>query len=103
MAVHFLTVASYNLQHPSQFADEAIAGLGEVYIQYLDNSLALKEIRRRVGEMAGGSKKVLKPVVPRQPILKRWSMTINSVYIPDKPNGAAERVRAWAAAIRREL
>jgi hypothetical protein len=46
---------------------------------------------------------VLKPESERRPALRRWSMTIADVYIPDQPQGAAARVRAWAAAIRREI
>jgi len=30
-------------------------------------------------------------------------MTIADVYIPGKPEGAAERVRKWAASIKKEL
>jgi hypothetical protein len=41
---HFLTAASYNLQHPAQFTDEAIAGLRAVFIERLDNGLTIAEI-----------------------------------------------------------
>ena len=102
-AVHFLTVASYNLQHPAQFTDEALAGLTAVYKEYLDRGLAVAEIRRRVGALAAGSTRVLRPPAERRPVLRRWPMTVADVYLPDQPQGAADRVRAWAAAIRREL
>jgi len=46
---------------------------------------------------------VLKPEHERQPMLRQWAMTIAEVYLPDQPQGAAERVRAWAAVIRREI
>ncbi|MCB0185693.1 MAG: hypothetical protein KDE31_15605, partial [Caldilineaceae bacterium] len=36
MAQHFLTIASYNLQHPAQFTAEALAGLREQFIDHLD-------------------------------------------------------------------
>ena len=35
-AEHFLTVASYNLQHPAQFTETALAGLQAVFIERLD-------------------------------------------------------------------
>lgn len=102
-AVHFLTVASYNLQHPAQFMDEALAGLTAAYKEHLDGGLSVAEIRRRVGTLTAGSTRVLRPAAERRPVLHRWPMTVADVYLPDQPQGAAERVRAWAAGIRREL
>jgi len=40
-AEHFLTVACYNLQHPAQFTDATLAGLRAVFIERLDQGLAL--------------------------------------------------------------
>lgn len=103
LAEHFLTVASSNLQHPAQFSDDALAGLRAAFIEHLDHGLPVAAIRRRVGKSAGGLTRVLKPESERRPVLRQWSMTIADVYLPDQPHGAAERVRTWAAAIRREL
>ncbi|MBX3010445.1 MAG: hypothetical protein KF832_03020 [Caldilineaceae bacterium] len=103
LAEHFLTVASYNLQHPAQFTDEAIAGLRTVFCERLDQNLSIAAVRQRVGALAAGKKRVLKAEAERQPVLRSWSMTIADVYLPDQPVGAAARVRAWAAAIRQEL
>lgn len=100
LAEHFLTVASYNLQHPAQFTEATLAGLQAVFIERLDRGLGIAEIRRRVGKAAAGSTRVRKPAAERRAVLRRWDMTIADVYIPDQPHGAAERVRAWAAAIR---
>lgn len=102
-AEHFLTVAAYNLQHPAQFTDEALTGLRDVFCEYLDNGLALREIRRRVGRVAAGKTRLLRDEAERRPVLRSWAMTIGDVYVPDQPGGAAVRVRAWAAGIRREL
>ncbi len=46
---------------------------------------------------------MLKPEAERKPVLRRWSVTIADVYLPDQLQGAAARVQAWAAAIRREI
>ncbi len=100
---HFLTVSSYNLQHPAQFTDEALAGLGAMFVEHLDNGLPVKEIRRRVGKAAAGNTRVLKDESERRPVLRSWSMTIADVYLPGRSEGAAARVRAWAASIRAEL
>jgi hypothetical protein len=102
-AEHFLTVACYNLQHPAQFTEATLAGLQAVFIERLDHGLGVAEIRRRVGKGAAGARKVLRPQAERQPVLRPWAMTIADVYLPDQPEGAAERVRAWAALIRRVI
>jgi hypothetical protein len=103
LAEHFLTVASYNLQHPAQFTEPALTGLRAVFCERLDRGLAIAEIRRRVGTAVSGATRVLKPEHERIPVLRQWAMTIADVYLPDQPERAAGRVRAWAAAIRREL
>jgi hypothetical protein len=103
LAVHFLTVASYNLQHPAQFTSEAMAGLREQFIEHLDHGVPVAEIRRRISRTAAGATRVLKPQEERRPVRRQWPMTIAHVYIPDHPQGAAERVKAWAASIRDEL
>lgn len=103
LAVHFLTVASYNLQHPAQFTEQAIIGLAQQFRAHLDKGLPVTEIRRRVAQSAEGKAKVLKPEAERRPVLKQWSMTIADVYLPAQPQGAAVRVKAWAATIRSEL
>lgn len=102
-AVHFLTVAAYNLQHPAQFTEEALAGLREQFIAHLDQGVAVSEIRRRVGKTAAGATRVLKPEPERIFVLRKWPLTIADVYIPDRPAGASGRVKAWAASIREEI
>ncbi|MEZ4614794.1 MAG: DUF5946 family protein [Caldilineaceae bacterium] len=88
MAQHFLTVASYNLQHPAQFTAEALAGLRQQFIDYLDHGVPPHEIRRRVASMAEGKVKVHRPEAARRLVLRRWPMTIAAVYLPN-PSGAA--------------
>ncbi len=103
LAEHFLTVASYNLQHPAQFTDEALAGLRVALIDRLDHDVSVENLRRRNSHTYEGNKRVMKPAAEWHPVLRHWTMTIANVYLPDQPEGAATRVRAWAAAIRREL
>src|SRR5688500_6450142 len=93
LAEHFLTVASYNLQHPAQFTEEALAGLRAAFRERLDRGMAIAEIRRRVGAAVAGATRVLKPEHERTPVLRQWAMTIADVYLPDQPEGAAGRVR----------
>jgi hypothetical protein len=75
----------------------------DAFIEHLDHGLPVAEIRRRVGRVAAGKQRVIKKEAERQPRFRAWSMTVADVYIPDRPEGAAARVRAWAAKIRNEL
>ena len=97
---HFLTVASYNLQHPAQYTDAAIAGLREVYVEHLDRGIPIAEIRRRVSAATEGSTRVRRDERDRRPVQRDWPMTIADVYLDGDPRGAADRVRRWAHAIR---
>lgn len=104
VAQHFLTVASYNLQHPAQFHPGVVAGLTAAYIAYLDEGLSIQKVRRRVGYLTEGSVRVLlRPEDRKPPVLRRWRLTVADVYAGGEPDGAADRVRAWAAALRAEL
>ncbi len=102
-SVHFLTVASYNFQHPAQFTHEALEKLQEMFIDHLDNGTPVSLLRQRMARNAAGEKKVLRDVAIQQKILRHWHMTIADVYLPDHPQEAADRVRAWASSIRSEL
>lgn len=50
-----------------------------------------------------GRTRVHREEAPLRPVLRQWSMTIADVYRADQPEGAAERARAWARTISREL
>jgi hypothetical protein len=102
-ALHFFTVACYNLQHPAQFTDAAIVYLRTGFVDALDQGVSASELRRRAATQFEGAKRVLRPAVERHPELRQWSTTIADVYDAGQPSGAADRVRAWAAAIRKEL
>lgn len=102
-AKHFLTVASYNLQHPSQFTVESLAALQTIFITHLDEGVPIDQLRRRMARHADGSQRVVVPVAERQPVLRTWPLTIAHVYHANQPDGAAERVQAWAEAIRTAL
>ena len=97
---HFLTVACYNLQHPAQFTAAALDNLRAGLIAHLEQGVAIAELRRRASRAFEGAQRVLKPAAERRPVLRRWPLTIADVYLPAQPAGAADRVRAWAAAVR---
>jgi hypothetical protein len=96
---HFLTVASYNLQHPSQFAEEAIRGLATSLHEHLAGRKSVAEIRAVNARAYEGAKRVRKPQSERRIAPRTWPMTIADVYTPEQPQGAADRVQAWAQSI----
>jgi hypothetical protein len=103
LAKHFLTVACYNLQHPARFTDEALVGLRAAFVDYIDRGVTTAEIRTRIAHMVEGQQRVLRKDEESRPKLRHWRMTISDVYVPEHPEGAAERVKAWAASIRQEM
>src|SRR5688500_7275610 len=88
---HFLTVASYNLQHPAQFTDEALADLRLAFVDRLDRGVPVTELLQRAARAFEGKKRVLRRPAERRPVLRGWRMTIADVYLPDQPSGAADR------------
>lgn len=103
LAEHFLTVATWNLQHPAQFTDDAILGLRAAFTGRLDRGVSVAQIRASIGRASAGSTRVLRPQAERRPRLRAWTRTIAHVYIPGQRQDAAARVREWAAAVRREI
>ena len=97
---HFLTVASYNLQHPAQFEEKALSQLRTALAEYLDHGVSPSELRRRASTAFEGSRKVLKKETDRITHLTQWPMTISAVYAEGNARGAAERVRDWGKSIR---
>jgi hypothetical protein len=103
MAVHFLTVASYNLQHPAQFTDDATAALKVALVDFLDNGTPVAELRRRMNTAYAGVRRVVRSESERSVMLRRWTLTIDHAFAGGDPVGAATHVQQWAAAIRQDL
>lgn len=103
LAEHFLTVASYNLQHPSRFTADALDRLRESLALYLEGELAVKDIRRRMATVFDGPRRVMVREHERVVVARAWPLTIADVYCGGRAQGAAERVRAWAASVREAL
>ena len=97
-AKHFLTVASYNLQHPDQFTDDAIEQLRAAFIQHLEEDVPVDHIRRMQARRYNGTKRVSKPVSDHH-LLRSWPMTIADVYREGR-TGSADRVVVWTKTIR---
>ena len=101
--LHFFTVACFNLQHPAQFTDEALAGLKTGFREVVDGAASVSLIRRQAGHAFEGKRRVLKPEADRHPIRAEWEYTVADVYARGRSAGAARRIRHWAGAVRSQL
>ncbi|MEX0868191.1 MAG: DUF5946 family protein [Nitriliruptoraceae bacterium] len=98
-SVHFLTVASYQLQHPASFPlqpealRDLVAALRDAVIDGRDVTSVRDAMQRRYD----GSRPVAATAgdVVAQ---RRWTRTVADVSPPD-PAGHVERVIRWAAAV----
>lgn len=98
-----VSVASYSLQHPAQFCPDVLDQLRRALTAHLYHGLPVPEIHRRHALRYAGKTRVRCREAERKPVLRRWPVTVADVYLPDWPEGAADRVPAWAASIRAEL
>lgn len=101
LSVHFLTVSSYQLQHPASLTDDAVGGLQTACARFLDGEVTTEQIRVHTARAYDGAARVRRRASDIQPRLRTWSMTVADVYAGGQ-DGAAARVRAWAQVVRTE-
>jgi hypothetical protein len=99
---HFLAVASYNLQHPSDFTPEVLAGLRETFSDVLGGRATVADALARARKATDGSTRVLRR--PGDPATRpngwpsRWGMTVRDVC--DVPvSRYLQQVQAWAISV----
>jgi hypothetical protein len=101
---HFLAVASYNLQHPSQFTEEALIGLCATLADLLAGRATLEDIRRRTRHAVNGPTRVLRQPDDPRPTgwPTAWPLTVTHAWRA-APEDYAARVREWAEAVSASL
>lgn len=103
-AAHHLLVATYMVQHPSQFTEEGRLAFAAMVITAVDEGLSAPELRERQRGRFEQQQRDwnFKAKNPAPPQLREWSMTI-----ADALDGPAqtlpERVWRWARCVRAEL
>lgn len=104
---HFFAVASYNLQHPSQFMPAALLELRRTVADVLSGRATIEDARRRARQAANGSMRVNRrggaassdddsAALEGWPTV--WPLTVLDVCRV-RPEHYAESVRRWAAAV----
>ena len=101
---HFLAVATYNLQHPSTFTSQALAGLRRAVSDVLDGRATIADVRRRATASVGGAARVKRHAGEESVDAARssriawptqWPMTVLAVSRV-APEQYVEHVTRWA-------
>ena len=98
---HFLAVASYNLQHPSQFTAVMLSGLRQTLSDVLSGRATIADALARARTVTDGATRVeRRPGDADHPLEwpRRWPMTVRDVC--DVPASRyLDQVHAWATAV----
>lgn len=104
--LHFLAVASYNLQHPlgMNLKSESLEGLRDSLADVLDGRATIDMIRRRVRRAANGRQRVTRRSGDAPVAWHRgaWAMSVTDVIVGGV-EGYGGRVTRWARAVREAL
>ena len=100
---HFFTVATFCLQHPARFTVDAHQILRSSFIDAFDNLISFEDLGKCMATRFNGKLKVLRNHKERNPILKKWDLTIADVYHHGQSKNAGERVRQWSQFVRDQL
>ncbi|MBC8100158.1 MAG: hypothetical protein H7Y11_12000 [Armatimonadetes bacterium] len=100
--VHHLTVLCYNLQHPSIYSPEGLAGAVQLLTTFLEQGITPPEMRRNIQPKVDSGKRTTKITKRDIPAVydsaPSWTLTIQDA-IGATSDGHAERVTAWAHAV----
>ncbi len=101
--VHFHTVTTYELQHPSAFplTDDTRAWMEQTLADVVEGRATVAEVRTRTRRAYDGPRRVLADHAPA-PALRRWTRTVADVGAPD-PLHHVDRVLAWSRAVLADL
>ena len=104
---HFLAVATYNLQHPSGFVPDVLAGLRRTVADVLAGRATVDDARRRARRATDGATRVTRRPdtvlsAEDEAALRDWpagwARTVRDAC-DAPPEEYRERVRAWASAV----
>ena len=101
--VHFLTVASYMIQHEG-YSDEFYVWVQSALRDYLEKGHSLKRIRKSAASGPGRAKGVLRPADARPLPKVAWSMTIADVASQmHDADSYCSLIEKWAKTILQEM
>ncbi|UHA73492.1 DUF5946 family protein [Paenibacillus sp. 481] len=103
-ALHFWLVACYMIQHPSNYTEEGYRSLVQLFTDAYDHNWDTPYILERNRELVSKAGKIANPLPSkeRSRTLKRWSMTIEDIYLGGEKNAIANIIK-WKEHIRSEL
>lgn len=104
-ALHFWTVSSYMLQHPSNLTEAGYALTKQLFCDAYDHNWETSYILQKNRELTTNKTfKIKNPVPPAERFrtLTSWAMTVNDVYSAGEP-ASVQSVLAWSKAIREQF
>ena len=102
--LHFWLVSCYMIQHPSNYTEEGYKHLVNLFIDAYDNNWDTPYILKKNREIVKSVGKITNPIPneERKRELRRWSMTIEDIYLGGEQN-AIENINKWKEQIINDL
>ncbi|UKJ83747.1 hypothetical protein H1W83_29200 (plasmid) [Priestia megaterium] len=102
--LHFWLVSCYMIQHPSNYTKGGYNLMINLFKSAYDNKWATGYILRKNRELVSNVAKITNPLPShkRKRVFRRWSMTIESIYIGGE-NNAINNINIWKETIRKDL
>ncbi|MBP0725341.1 hypothetical protein J5Y03_09080 [Bacillus sp. RG28] len=102
--LHFWLVSCYMIQHPSNYTEDGYNLLIKLFTHAYDNKWGTDYILRKNRELVLKIGKITNPLPnhKRKRIYRKWSMTIEDIYINGEKN-AINNISKWRDMIRKDL
>ncbi|WNF24769.1 DUF5946 family protein [Mesobacillus jeotgali] len=103
-ALHFWLVSCYMIQHPSNYTEDGYMHLVDLFTEAYDHEWDISFILRKNRELVSKIGKVTNPLpnCKRERLYRKWSMTIEDLYIGGEEN-AINKINKWKEQIRKDL
>lgn len=102
--LHFWLVASYMIQHPSNYTKNAYKLMVELFIDAYDNQWSTDYILRKNRQLVSKIDKITNPLpnIERKRQYRNWPMTIEGIYLGGEEN-AINNIKEWRKHVRIDL
>ncbi|MFU1792971.1 DUF5946 family protein [Paenibacillus azoreducens] len=103
-ALHFWLVSCYMIQHPLNYTEEGYRLLVKLFSEAYDHNWDTSYILKKNRELASKVGKIVNPLPSgkRKRILRKWSMTIEDLYIGGEEN-AINGIKKWRETLRADI
>jgi len=100
---HHLLVMSWELQHPSRFAEETLAWARESLRRAIRDGVPAAQLRREVAQWAGQDRRDFKITATGvEPVARHWSRTMADT-VAEGEEAMPDSIMRWATAVLADL